>query len=58
MVNIRFWNKERYVRFAMHMCVTYHTINLPLRLGGSANVPILVCLIISRTSVVKLQQVS
>ena len=58
MVIIRFRNREGYVRFAIHISVTCHTRNLPLRLGGSVNVPILVCPMISRTSVVIPQQVS
>ena len=58
MVTTRFRNREGYVRSAIHICVTYHTRTLTLRLGGSVNVPILVCLMISRTSVVILQQVS
>ena len=58
MVTIRFCNREGYVRLAIHICVTYHTRTLPLQLGGSANIPILVCPMISRTSVIIPQQVS
>ena len=58
MVTIRFWNKEEYVRSAIHICVTYHNRTLTLRLGGSVNVPILVCPMSSRTSVMIPQQVS
>ena len=58
MVTIRFCNREEYVRSAIHICVTYHNRTLTLRLGGSVNVPILVCPIISWTSVVIPQQVS
>ena len=58
MVTISFCNREGYVRFAIRICVTYHTRTLPSRLGGSVNVPIIVCPVISRTSVVTPQQVS
>ena len=58
MVTIRFWNKEEYVRSAIHICVTYHNRTLPLRLDGIVNDPILVFPMISRTSVVIPQQVS
>ena len=58
MVNIRFWNREGYVRFAIHIFVNYHNITLPLRLGGIVNITILVCPMISRTSVVITKQVS
>ena len=58
MVNIRFWNIEGYVRSAIHISVTCHARTLLLRLDGSVNVPIIVCLGISCTSVVITQQVS
>ena len=57
MMTILFQNREGYVRSATHICVTYRTRNLTLRLGGSVNIPILVCLMISQTSVVIPQQV-
>ena len=58
MVTIWFWNREGYVRSAIHICVTYHARTLPLWLGGSVNVPILVFPMISRTNVVIPQRVS
>ena len=58
MVNIRFCNIEGYVRSAIQICVTYHSRTLTLGLGGSVNVPILVCSMISRTIVVIPQKVS
>ena len=58
MVTIWFRNREGYVRSAIHICVTYYTITLPLRLVESVNFPILVCPMISQTSVVIPQQVS
>ena len=58
MVSIWFRYREGYVRSAIHICVTCHARNLPLRLGGSVNVPILVCPMISWTSVVIPQRVS
>ena len=58
MVTIQFWNREGYVRFAIHICVTYHTRTLPLRLGGSVNIPIIVFPVIIKTSVMIPQQVS
>ena len=58
MMTIRFWNRETYVRSAIHICVTCHDRTLPLRLGGNVNNPILVFPMISRTSVVIPQQVS
>ena len=58
MVTIQFWNREGYVRSAIHICVTCHARTLPLRLGGSVNIPILVCLMIRQTSVVIPQLVS
>ena len=58
MVTIWFQNREGYVRFAIHICVTYHIITLPLLVGESVYVFILVCPMISRTSVVIPQQLS
>ena len=58
MVTIQFRERDGYVRSGIHICVTYYTRILPLRLGGSVNVPILVCLMTSRTSVVIPHQVS
>ena len=58
MVTIRFLNKEVYVRSAIHICVTCHARILQLQLGRSANISILVFLMISRTSVVISQRVS
>ena len=58
MVTILFRNKEIYVRFSIQICVTYYTRTLTLRLGGGVNVPILVCPMISWTSVVIPQKVS
>ena len=52
MVTIRFKNREGYVRYAIHIRVTCHARTLPLGLGGSIDVPILVFLMISWTSVV------
>ena len=58
MVTIRYHNREGYVRSAIHIFVTYHNRTLTLRLGESVNVPIIVCSVISCTSVVILHQVS
>ena len=58
MVTIRFCNREGYLRSAIYICVTYHTRNLPFWLGGSVNVHILVCPMISRNSMVIPHQVS
>ena len=57
-VTIQIQNREGYVRSSIHICVTYHTRTLRLRLGGNVNVPIIVCYMISQTSMVILQQVS
>ena len=58
LVNIWLWNREGYVRSAIHIFVTYYTRTLPLWLVGIVNVPILVCQMISRTNVVIPKQVS
>ena len=58
MVTIQFCNREGYAISAIHIFVTCHAINTPLRLGGSVNIPILVCPMISRNSVVIPQRVS
>ena len=58
MVTIWFRNREGYVRFAIHISVNYHTRTLPFQLGDNVNVTILVCPMISRTSVVIPQKVS
>ena len=58
MVTIWFWNREGYVITAINICETCHARTLLLQLCGSVNVPILVCLIISRTNEVIPQRVS
>ena len=52
MMTIRFWNREGYVRSAIHICLTCHARTLTLRLVGSFNITILVFPMISKTSAV------